>query len=55
MFDQAIGQGLSLINEEDTLVTVTADHSHVFTLGGYSFRGNPILVSISIIQLKLNI
>ena len=24
-------------------MTVTADHSHVFTIGGYSKRGNPVL------------
>ncbi len=28
---------------EDTLIVVTADHSHVFTMGGYATRGNPIL------------
>jgi alkaline phosphatase len=31
------------INLDDTLIVVTADHSHTFTMGGYPIRGNNIL------------
>lgn len=27
---------------KDTLIVVTADHGHVFTMGGYGVRGNPV-------------
>lgn len=30
-------------NPEETLILVTADHGHVFTIAGYPKRGNPIL------------
>lgn len=30
-------------NERDTLIIVTADHSHVFTMAGYAARGNSIV------------
>lgn len=31
-----------MTSEDDTLIIATADHSHVFTMGGYSDRGNDI-------------
>ncbi|EMP30066.1 Alkaline phosphatase, tissue-nonspecific isozyme [Chelonia mydas] len=40
--DRAIGQAGGMTSLEDTLTVVTADHSHVFTFGGYTPRGNPI-------------
>lgn len=43
-FDKAIGKAVDITNMEDTLLVVTADHSHTFTLGGdYPLRGNNIL------------
>ncbi|KAM4652757.1 alkaline phosphatase-like [Discoglossus pictus] len=41
-FDRAIGFAGELTSEKDTLTVVTADHSHVFTHGGYPPRGNSI-------------
>ena len=42
MFDQAVHRAAQLTRESDTLTVVTADHSHVFTFGGNTPRGNPI-------------
>ncbi|XP_006171232.1 intestinal-type alkaline phosphatase [Tupaia chinensis] len=42
MFDNAIDRAGQVTSESDTLTLVTADHSHVFTFGGYTMRGSSI-------------
>jgi alkaline phosphatase len=41
--DEAVKAAMAKVNPEETLVIVTADHSHVFTMAGYPHRNNPIL------------
>jgi alkaline phosphatase len=42
-FSNAVKRALQLTDPAETLIIVTADHSHVFTMAGYPKRGNPIL------------
>ncbi|EPY72291.1 hypothetical protein CB1_116286001, partial [Camelus ferus] len=42
-FDNAIDKTSQLTSENDTLTLVTADHSHVFTYGGYPLRGSSVV------------
>lgn len=42
-FAKAVDVALAKVDLNETLILVTADHSHVFTMAGYPTRGNPIL------------
>lgn len=42
-FARAIQYAVDNTDPEETLIMVTADHSHVFTISGYPRRGNDIL------------
>ncbi|KAI0233362.1 Alkaline phosphatase, tissue-nonspecific isozyme [Lamellibrachia satsuma] len=42
-FSEAVQKAMDITSEKDTLIVVTADHSHTLTMGGYPTINNPIL------------
>jgi alkaline phosphatase len=52
--EAALLAALPLVDLADTLLVLTADHSHVMTLGGLATpRGNPILGTILIFHFTI--
>lgn len=48
----AVRTALSKVDLDETLIIVTADHSHTFTISGYPIRGNNILGLVREVDAK---
>ena len=44
--EKAVQAALDMTDEEETLIVVTGDHGHAFTINGYPDRGNNILGNV---------
>ena len=53
-FSNAVEKAMSMVNQKETLIIVTADHSHAMTIAGYPTRGNPILGKVIVNDKKGN-
>ena len=51
-FSDAVQAAVNSTNPDETLIIVTADHSHTLTISGYPARGNPILGFVADAQGK---